>query len=113
MRDDADPVTAEAYSHEVIAFGFWPGDERRAPYPAFYSYTAPEPDGLAGEALEPAQAEWQDTGAGSLAVLPYEAVRTTSDPHRTLLSFCESAYRAGATRAGWDIAAFATANAPS
>jgi len=41
---DADPVTAEAYSHEVIAFGFWPGDERRTPYPAFYSYTAPEPD---------------------------------------------------------------------
>ena len=43
---DVDPVTAEAYSHEVIAFGFWPGDDRRSPYPAFYSYTAPEPDGL-------------------------------------------------------------------
>lgn len=42
--EGADLVTAEAYSHEVIAFGFWPGDERRTPYPAFYSYTAPEPE---------------------------------------------------------------------
>jgi hypothetical protein len=42
----ADRVTAEAYSHEVIAFGWWPGDDRRTPYPAFYSYTAPEPPGL-------------------------------------------------------------------
>jgi Family of unknown function (DUF5996) len=107
VPDGADRVTAEAYSHEVIAFGFWPGDERRTPYPAFYSYTAPEPGGLAEEPLEPADAEWQDTGSGSLAVLPYEAMRTTPDPNRALLSFYESAYRAGATRAGWDISAFA------
>ena len=113
VPDEADHVTTEAYSHEVIAFGFWPGDERRTAYPAFYSYTAPEPDGLTSEALDSAQAEWQDSGAGSLAVLPYEAVRTTPDPQQTLLSFYESAYRAGASRAGWDLAGFATADAPS
>jgi hypothetical protein len=105
---NTDPVTAEAYSHEVIAFGFWPGDSRRTPYPAFYSYTAPEPERLTGEALSPAAAEWQNTGSGSLAVLPYDAVRTTADPGRTLLAFFESGYRAGATRAGWDMAAFET-----
>ncbi|TVP75994.1 MAG: hypothetical protein EA352_06750 [Gemmatimonadales bacterium] len=26
VADDADPVTREAYSHEVVSFGFWPGD---------------------------------------------------------------------------------------
>ena len=41
----ADPVTAEAYTHEVVSFGFWAGDDR-IPMPAFYSYTAPEPPSL-------------------------------------------------------------------
>ena len=45
----ADPVTREAYSREVISFGFWFGDDRFAE-PAFYSYTAPEPAGLAERA---------------------------------------------------------------
>jgi hypothetical protein len=100
--DGADRVTAEAYSHEVIAFGWWPGDERRTPYPAFYSYTAPEPDGLRNRLLEPAQAQWQDTGNGSLAILPYDAVRTAADPAATLLRFYQSAYEAGTAAAGWD-----------
>jgi hypothetical protein len=100
---DADPVSAEAYSHEVIAFGFWPGDDRRTPYPAFYSYTAPEPDGLRDEPLQGAGAVWQDTGAGSLAVLPYDDLRAAGDPHATLLAFYESAYCAGTRRAGWDV----------
>jgi hypothetical protein len=105
--EGADPVTAEAYSHEVIAFGWWPGDDRTTPFPAFYSYTAPEPDGLRDKPLEPAEAQWQAAGAGSLAVLPYDAVRAAPDPAATLLAFYESAYRAGATAAGWDIAALA------
>jgi Family of unknown function (DUF5996) len=37
-RPQADRVTQEAYSHEVISFGFWPGDEK-VREPAFYSYT--------------------------------------------------------------------------
>ncbi len=108
VSPDADPVSAEAYSHEVIAFGFWPGDPRRTPFPAFYSYTAPEPPGLADTPLTPADAAWQDTGNGHLAVLPYDAVRATDDPHATLLGFYESAYQGGARAAGWDIDAFST-----
>jgi len=104
---DVDPVTAEAYSHEVIAFGFWPGDSRRTPYPAFSSYTAPEPDGLREQALAGPDAAWHDTGNGSLAVLPYDGVRATADPHATIVAFFASAYRAGATTAGWDVAALA------
>jgi hypothetical protein len=103
----SDPVSAEAYSHEVIAFGFWPGDERTTPYPAYYSYTAPEPDGLPAQPLDPAAAQWQDTGNGSLAVLPYDAVASAPDPDRTLLRFFEAAYLAGARGAGWDVEAFA------
>jgi hypothetical protein len=107
VNPDADPVTAEAYSHEVIAFGFWPGDARQTPFPAFYSYTAPEPEGLADRPLA-AGAEWQDTGRGHLAVLPYDDVRAADDPGDALIAFYEGAYRAGAGAAGWDRDAFAT-----
>ena len=104
---DADRVTREAYSHEVIAFGWWPGDDRRTPFPAYYSYTAPEPDGLRDRPLAPAAAAWQDTGNGSLALLPYDDVRGATDPAGALLLFFERAYRAGAEAADWDVAALA------
>ena len=109
--EGADPVTKEAYSHEVIAFGWWPGDDRRNPYPAFYSYTSPEPDGLPDQPLRPAEAEWQDTGNGSLAVLPYDAMRSAADPGAVLLDFYESAYVAGAAAAGWDAESLSTGRA--
>ena len=98
---EADAVTREAYSHDVISFGFWPGDES-VRYPCFYSYTAPEPAGLREQPLTPDTAIWADQGSGSLARLAYEDVRTAADPRATLLSFLESAYVAGATAAGWD-----------
>jgi hypothetical protein len=41
-------------------------------------------------------------GTGSLAILPYEAVRTARKPRTTLLAFLESSYVAGASLAGWD-----------
>lgn len=100
MPASADPVTVDAYSHEVVAFGFWAGDERQTPYPAFSSYTATEPAGLADRPLEPGAASRQDTGNGHLAVLAYDAVRESGDPRATLPAFYESAYRAGAGAAG-------------
>jgi hypothetical protein len=106
VPDGADPVTREAYSQEVVAFGFWPGDEKQTPFPAYYSYTSPEPGGLRDESLEPEAAAWREVGGGSLAVLPYDAVRESGDPSRTLLDFYESAYRAGAGAGGWDMEAF-------
>ncbi len=98
---EADAVTQEAYTHEVVSFGFWAGDPTRRE-PTYYSYTSPEPGGLRAQLLQPKQARWVDQGAGSLAVLPYETVRTAADPRSTLLAFLESAYEAGATLAGWD-----------
>lgn len=101
-----DPVTREAYSREVISFGFWFGDDSFTE-PAFYSYTAPEPTGLAEEPLTPASARWVTRGDSHLAVLCYDEARLETDPRAAVLSFYESAYRAGAGRAGWDIAALA------
>ena len=100
--EGADPVTAEAYTHEVVSFGFWAGDDR-IPMPAFYSYTAPEPPGLVEQPLAPAAAAWQTGPTGSLALLPYEDVRAAPDPRQALMAFLESAYLAGATSAGWDV----------
>jgi len=97
---DADPVTREAYSHEVISAGFWVGDDQ-VPEPAFYTYAAPEPPGLANEPLEPASASWQAANGSHMALLRYEDVRTADDPEGELLRFLHSAYAAGARRASW------------
>ena len=104
----SDPVEAEAYSHEIISFGFWGGD-RNYPYPAYYSYTSPEPPGLTERALRPAAAEWTPQASGSsLAILRYDDVRAAHDPRSTLLDFLQSAFEAGASLAGWDLLETAT-----
>ncbi|MBA2714818.1 MAG: hypothetical protein H0U55_14835 [Rubrobacteraceae bacterium] len=105
QREGVDPVTREAYSHEIISFGFWPGN-RNLREPAFYSYTAPEPEGLTGQPLRPGSVSWAPEGG--TALLMYEDVRKSDSPRETLLDFLESAYQAGAKAAGWDIEDFRT-----
>ena len=107
---DSDPVNQEAYSHEVVSFGFWAGDDTVGDA-AYYSYTAPEPEGLREQPLS--AGSWIEYGSGSLAVLPYEAVRSARDPRTTLLAFCQSAYEAGARLAGWDTAHFESSWCPT
>lgn len=106
--DGVDPVTSDAYSHEVVSVGFWAGDDE-VPYPAYYAYTAPMPDGLTDEPLEPSSAFWQPKGT---AVLAYDDVRAAADPEATLLVFFESAYQAGARLAGWDVEALTAKHSP-
>lgn len=103
IRDGANRVEREAYSHEVISFGFWFGDDKTVPAPAFYSYTAPEPAGLADEPLTPAPATWADSNGAHLALLMYDEVRDLPNVREVVLEFLESAYQAGAKRAGWDV----------
>jgi hypothetical protein len=98
---DVDLVTREAYSREVVSFGFWFGDHT-FPEPAFYSYTAPEPEGLREERLVPDSAAWIPRGRSHLAVLRYDDARVEEDPRGVVLDFFESAYEAGARLAGWD-----------
>jgi hypothetical protein len=100
----ADRVTRDAYSHEVSSCGFWPG----APgppggpniEPLFYSYAYPEPPGYREYSIAPAQARF-DTNFGEF-VLPYEAMRFSSDPDAALLEFLQSTYEAAANCAHWD-----------
>jgi hypothetical protein len=97
-----DPVTREAYSHEVSSAGFWPGDER-APEPSFYAYAYPTPAGFADARVSPPAARF-DIALGEF-LLPYAAVRDAEAPDESLLAFLQSTYEAAADLAGWDRAA--------
>jgi hypothetical protein len=99
--DRPDPIQREAYSHEVISAGFWPGGGGMQP--AFYSYTAPEPPELKTCSIRPAAALYH-TGMSEF-ILPYHAVRGAQAPGSELLEFLQSTYEAGATLARWDRAA--------
>ena len=98
-REGADPITREAYSHEVISAGFWPGNGGYGKA-AFYCYAAPSPANLDAAKFQPAQAFW-DRGLGEF-ILPYEDIRTSTSPDETLLAFLETTYDAAADLAHWD-----------
>src|SRR5580698_7845130 len=89
-RPGADLMTREAYSHEVISAGFWPGTGDIDA--VFYSYAVPEPPGFAEAPVTPASAYYTKTL--SEFFLPYESVRTAAWPREDLLAFAESAYEA-------------------
>ena len=99
LAKDADPITREAYSHEVSSCGFWPGD-RRFKYPAFYSYTSPAPPGIENERVQPGAAGW-NTQLGEF-ILKYDDARAAESPRQAILDFCQSTYEAGAKLAGWE-----------
>jgi hypothetical protein len=94
-----DGVAREAYSHEVSSCGFWPGGGP-VPYPVFYSYAYPEPEGFSKAAVEPGQA-FYSTDLREF-ILPYEAVRLSESPDDTLLKFLQMTYDAAANLAGWN-----------
>jgi Family of unknown function (DUF5996) len=97
-RVGADPITLEAYSHEVISHGFWPGSGP-VQEAAFYAYAAPEPAGLKEARVQPAGAFYhQDV---SEFILPYEAVRSSESPEAALRAFLETTYDVAATLGNW------------
>ena len=95
----ATAVMREAYSHEVSSAGFWPGGNG-IDYPAFYSYAYPVPPDFHARPVSPEGAFFSDTLGEFL--LPYEVVRTASDPDATLMAFLQSTYEAAAESAHWD-----------
>ena len=107
-RLGADSVTREAYSHEVISAGFWPGTGDVDA--VFYAYAAPEPPGFSKASVLPSgspSASGPQSGAFystrfSEFMLPYEAVRGAIAPREVLLSFLQSTYEAGANLGNWD-----------
>jgi hypothetical protein len=98
-RPGADRVQREAYSHEVISCGFWPGDAR-FPAPAFYSYSTPEPPGLPNASVRPEGAFYHQ-GLGEF-LLRYDDVRSAAAPDDALLQFFQSTYDAGSRLGNWD-----------
>jgi len=97
-------VMKEAYSHECISAGWWPGSvDSPVTEPSYYAYSYPEPPGFDVAPVGPRGAyyhtqmrEW---------FLPYEVVRSSPDPDQAILDFLQSSYEAGATLAKWDRAA--------
>jgi Family of unknown function (DUF5996) len=99
-RPDADFITKEAYSHEVISHGFWPGDGEVIKDAAFYAYAAPEPAGFRDQRVMPSKAFY--SGEKNEFFLMYDDVRLSHAPEQALLEFCQSTYEAGANLARWD-----------
>jgi hypothetical protein len=99
-----DRVTREAYSHECISAGWWPGTiGGPVAEPAFYAYSYPEPAGCdvapirpEGAYYHPDMHEW---------ILPYDIVRQSPEPERLALEFFQSTYDVAADLGKWDRAA--------
>jgi hypothetical protein len=93
----ADKMQQEAYSHEVISAGWWPGNGGYGAA-AFYCYAAPVPAGLAEKPVRPGA--W-DAALGEF-ILKYDEVRASESPDDAVMSFLETTYAAGADAAEWD-----------
>ncbi len=98
-RPDADPVTAEAYSHEVSSAGFWPGGGG-VDGAAYYAYAAPEPAGFAEYKVKPGAAFYDPQLHEYL--LMYDDVRRAESPKETLMQFLQTTYDAAASLGKWD-----------
>jgi hypothetical protein len=98
-RPGADPVTAEAYSHEVSSAGFWPGGSG-VEGPAYYAYAAPEPAGFGQYKVRPEGAFYHPQLHEYL--LMYDDVRRSDLPKETLMQFLQTSYDAAATAGKWD-----------
>jgi hypothetical protein len=98
VRPGADHIQAEAYSHECISAGFWPGNGGYG-QAAFYCYAVPTPDGFAAAKIQGHGAFNNDLGE---FLLNYTDVVRSSDPGGTVLEFLNSTYAAAADAAKWD-----------
>lgn len=98
-RAGADPITQEAYSHEVSSAGFWPGGGP-VDGPAFYAYFSPEPPGFSRSPIRPEQAFYCQQLHEF--VLMYDDVRSSGAPREMLLDFLQTTYEAGANLSHWD-----------
>ncbi len=109
-RPGADAITREAYSHEVISAGFWPGNGGFGA-PAFYCYAAPQPVEFEKEEVRPPQA-FYSTELQEF-ILKYDDVRRANLPDDAVLEFLQSSYEAGAKLADWNRAALERSPAPA
>jgi len=95
----------DAYSHEVISHGFWPGNAQLRE-PVFYAYSVPEPEGFQDASVQPDGAYYHPQ-LGEF-ILPYDAARSAASAERAIIEFVDSTYATAATLAKWDRAALET-----
>jgi len=94
-------VARDASIHEQAAFGFWPGNVAGPmAEAAFYAYAVPAPDGYSNARVRPSAARFP-TEMGEW-VLPYDAMRRSTEPDGELLAFFEDTYAAAADLGRWD-----------
>ncbi len=99
MPHVSDTIMKEAYSHEVMSCGFWPGNEMY-PKPAFYAYAYPVPEKLKDQKISTLGAYYnQDMGE---FILDYEAALNSDDPASLIRDFFESSYKIIADALEWD-----------
>jgi hypothetical protein len=109
--EPADPpsqdfIMRNAMDAQEVAVGWWPGDDRH-PYPAFYAYAHPAPEGFGEGTLSPREARWApDLGE---YILDWEDVCAADDPHGTALLFARSAFDHSCRVCAWDPALAASA----
>ena len=96
---DGPAFQQDAYSHEVISHGFWPGSGPVLE-PAFYAYATPEPGGLKEARVLP-EAAYYHRELGEF-ILPYEAVRQARSPDEMIHAFIDSTYDRAADLAKWN-----------
>jgi hypothetical protein len=82
-----------AYSEECCSAGFWAGGGKWTEA-AFYSYAAPEPPGFADRAP-------RYNPNTQLCELPYELVRSSSDPDAIVLEFYQGVFDVAAELGHW------------
>lgn len=99
---DGPAFMRDAYSHEVISHGFWPGSGPVLE-PAFYSYAVPEPPGLKEASVRP-EGAFYHRELGEF-ILPYRTVRAASSPDEAIVAFVNSSYDRAAALGRWDRAA--------
>ena len=80
---DADVITRVGGDEAYFSGGFWPGDTR-TPHASFFAYMYPKPDGIESSS------GWNHERGEFL--LPYDEVRESDDPRRTLLDFLDYAF---------------------
>ncbi|MGB6976136.1 MAG: DUF5996 family protein [Gammaproteobacteria bacterium] len=95
---NADYIRRNAMNNPQIEMGWWIGSPNY-PRPAYFSFTYPQPVGIEQAEIQPKVAHW-DTTLGEF-LLDYDDLRKSKHPEQDLLDFFESAYQAGAERAGW------------
>jgi hypothetical protein len=92
-------VMQEAYSHEVISAGFWPGS-KDSPMPVYYAYAYPSDNSFGEQNVRPSSAFYSPEMGEFF--LKYEDVQKSDNPEKTLMEFLQSTYEAGVKTSNWN-----------